>query len=529
MPTDEAAPGRGRLKEILGVLSKHNVIAGVTPQKLCDIVEELGPTFVKLGQIMSMRQDMLPAAYCEELQKLRTNASPMPLDEVRRVIEGSLGIPLSEAFPSFSTEPLGSASIAQVHRARLADGTEVVVKVQREGIHDMMREDIALLRKAAALMKLAPVGETIDLGMVLDEMWVVSQEEMNFTTEAQNAEEFARLHKDISYVRFPAIYRKFSTHQVLVMEYVEGYAIDDQDALEAAGYDIAEIAQKLCVNYMKQVLDDGFFHADPHPGNLRVQDGCIVWLDMGMVGHLSARDQTAFDQALRAFAQHDTGGLTDGVLAIGIHRGSLNRAALFADVDDVLNEYVNMDVGEIDLGRMVQQVLDIAQKHDISMPSGVSMLGRGLATLQGTIAEISPNTSIMAVLSKRFASRALYEIDWKKHLERDAAALYESGMKSLNIPALAADTLRLAQKGQLKLIAETRVPPESEQRQNERWERACSYGLCGAFFLGGSLMTLMPGEPKLNGLPIPALIGFALSALAYLVPRIKRYRKDKRS
>ena len=185
MSKPDSGSSAGRLMEIIGVLQKHNAIRGITPEKLRQIVEDLGPTFVKLGQMLSLRADLLPPAYCEELQKLRSDVAPMSADEVKRVIEASLGVPLGDAFPSFTLEPLGSASIAQAHRAVLPTGEPVVVKVQREGIHDVMASDIALLRKAAGLLKLTPTGETIDFTMVLDEMWVVSQQEMDFLPNVQ--------------------------------------------------------------------------------------------------------------------------------------------------------------------------------------------------------------------------------------------------------------------------------------------------------------------------------------------------------
>ena len=181
-------------------------------------------------------------------------------------------------------------------------------------------------------------------------------------------------------------------------------------------------------------------------------------------------------------------------------------------MDDLLAEYGQMDIGEMDLGRMLQQVLELARKHKISMPSGVTMLARGLCTLQGLIADISPETSLIGVVSQRFAYAAWRDIDWKQLLRRDAEALYESAQKSLNIPALLSDTLRLAQKGQLKLLTEARSSRESEQFQASQARRMRLCLLCCAAFVGSSLMALAPSVPRLWGLPLPALAGFGICA-----------------
>lgn len=503
--------GAARLMEIVGILRKRNVILGVSPEKLLLILEDLGPTFVKLGQILSMRPDILPEAYCTELQKLRSDVMPMPIDEVVRVIETSLGMPVSKAFPVFDPEPLGSASIAQVHRASLPSGAHVVVKVQREGIYDKMANDITLLRKATGLLKLTPTGETVDFNMVLNEMWTVSQQEMNFICEAENAQEFSRLNEGIAYVAFPAIYKDISTREVLVMEAIEGFQIDDQDALTAAGYDMAEISRKLCVNYIKQILDDGFFHADPHPGNLRIQDGQIVWLDMGMVGRLSARDQAAFKKALIAVAAHDIGALMSSILAISKHTAPIDREALYADVDTMLAEYVEMDLGSIHIGELMQQVLDIAQKHHLSLPPGVTMLGRGVSTLEGLIADISPDVNVMEIVSQRFAHTAFRDIDLKQTAARDAQAVYESIQKSLSSPSLFNDALRAALKGELKLRVDEQPSQASEQLQDLRACRLRRAMLVSAVFVGASLMTLSPVEPRWFGLPWVAIVGFGLA------------------
>lgn len=504
--------GGERLKQIIEILNKHSVITGMTPEKLCAIIEELGPTFVKLGQIMSMRPDMIPAKYCEELQKLRTNAAPMEPQEVRRVVEGSLQMPLEKAFPVFDFTPLGSASIAQAHKATLATGERVVVKVQREGIHDKMKSDIALLRKGANILKYTPTGETVDFNMVLDEMWVVSQEEMNFITEARNIEEFHRLNADVSYVACPAVYREHCTAQILVMEEIDGIKIDNIEELKKEGYDPEEIAGKLCTNYMKQILDDGFFHADPHPGNIFIRDGKIVWIDLGMVGRLSSSDQAVFKKAATAAVARDTGGMVEAILRLGKHTKPINREALYADVDEMLSEYIEMSLADMDIGRIAQQVMELAKKHRISMPSGVTMLSRGVMTIEGVLADVCPSVNMMDLLSQRFASDAFKNIDWKKTAALDAKAIYESLQKSLSIPALLSDTLRAAQKGELKIRIEQTPSPEQERAHERRAAGTRYTALICAGFVGSGLMCLSAVKPTLLGVPWIALAGFAATA-----------------
>lgn len=518
--------GGARLKQILEILQKHNVIAGMSPEKLCAIIEELGPTFVKLGQIMSMRPDMIPAKYCEELQKLRTNAAPMEPDEVRRVVEGSLQMPLEKAFPTFDFTPLGSASIAQAHKATLATGERVVVKVQREGIHDKMKSDIALLRKGASILKYTPTGETVDLNMVLDEMWVVSQEEMNFITEAHNIEEFHRYNADVAYVTCPAVYREHCSAQILVMEEIDGVQIDKVEELKQGGYDPEEIAKKLCANYMKQILDDGFFHADPHPGNLLIRDGKIVWIDLGMVGRLTARDQAMFKKAAAAAVSRDIGAMTEAVLQLGKHTKPIDREALYADVDAMLSQYMEMSLEDMDLGTIAQQVLELAKKHRISMPPGVTMLGRGVMTIEGVLSDVCPSVNLMDLLSQRFAGEAFQAIDWKKTAALDAKAIYESAQKSLSIPALLADTLRAAQKGELKIRFEQTRSPEQERAHERRAARKRDVVLLCAGFGGSCLMCLSNVEPRLLGVPWIAIAGFAATAV-FAAAQAWRRRRGK--
>ena len=270
MSKPESKAYGGRLKEITAVLHKHGITRGVTPEKLRLILEDLGPTFIKIGQIMSMHSDILPKRYCDELMRLRSEVTPMPFEEVAEVLESSYGCMWQEIFESIEPVPLGAASIAQVHKAVLKDGDPVVIKVQRKGIYETMARDIALLHKAVKLLPPVSLKGIVDLDMVLDELWNVAREEMNFITEAGNMEEFAKRNQLVAFVSVPKLYQEYSTIHVLVMEYVGGFCIDDKEALLENGYDLKEVGSKLVDNYIKQVMDDGFFHADPHPGNVKV-------------------------------------------------------------------------------------------------------------------------------------------------------------------------------------------------------------------------------------------------------------------
>ena len=379
MPSRNESRGenRQRLMEIMEVVRRHDITRGMSPEKLCAIIEELGPTFIKLVQILSMRSDFLPKEYCEALKKLRSDVSPMSYAQVVAIVEASYGRPLGEVFSSFDEQALGSASIAQAHAAVLQSGEPVVVKVQREGIHDVMSRDIMLLKHACRLLKYTPVSGLVDFNRVLDEMWLVAQEEMDFQTEAANLERFRKLNEDVAFVTSPALYREYTTTCVLVMERVDGIAIDDRDALVAAGYDPAEIGAKLADNYVRQIMTDGFFHADPHPGNLRIRDGRIVWLDMGMMGSLNDRQRSMIGKAITGVARGDINLCRDAVLNLGEFHGETDRRQLYRDIETLLEQYGSLDLGSMDLAMVFEDLTEVMKRNGISMPGSLTMLARG--------------------------------------------------------------------------------------------------------------------------------------------------------
>ena len=389
MSKGESKEYRTRLKEITSVLHKYGITRGITPQKLRMILEDLGPTYIKIGQIMSLHSDILPKRYCDELMCLRSEVTPMEFPEVKEVFEQAYGCPWNEIFAFISDTPLGSASIAQVHRAELLSGEQVVIKVQRTGIYEIMARDIGLLRKAVKLMPPISLKGMADFDQVLDELWNVTREEMNFLTEASNMEEFARRNADVVYVRIPKLYQEYTTMHVLVMEYIEGPAIDDKEKLLAGGYDLEEIGIKLIDNYIKQVMEDGFFHADPHPGNVKIQDGKIVWIDMGMMGRLTERDKELIGKAIRGIAENDIGMIQEAVMALGEFKEKPDQSVLYEDISELMSKYGSLDMGEIDVAEVMMDLMEVMKENKIRMPHGLTMLARGLTNMEGVLADIA--------------------------------------------------------------------------------------------------------------------------------------------
>lgn len=498
-----------RLLQILGILKKYKLTKGVDPIKLRKIIEELGPTFVKIGQIMSTRQDMFSERYCKELVKLRDDVMPMEFCDIQAVIEEEYGCRIEEIFPSFEREPLGSASIAQVHKATLNNGKEIVVKVQRPHIYEMMERDISLIRRASTMLKLSEIlGSVVDINIVLDEFWAAAKQEMDFLVEGSFCERFIELNKETRYIGAPRIYREYSTSRVLVMEYIDGIHLDHVDVLRENGYDCEEIAAKLADCYIKQVVDDGFFHADPHPGNLRIRDGKIIWIDFGMMGTLSSNDQGLIKKAVLAMAEADTGKLVDVILTLGVHHGKIDYPLLYDDMDLLMKKYLTMNLADINLGTAIQEVFTVAHQHRISVPKGVSMLARGLVTIESTISKLAPNTNIIAIAATHMTKPLLHSIDWKKELRNGSRHLYEAGNKALEIPVQLSEVLRMALKGQVKLNLEVMGSEEPLASVDEMVNKLIVTIIAASLLLGSSLICTTNIEPKVLGIPMLGFFGY---------------------
>lgn len=500
-----------RFIEIVRVLNRYHALQQMTPVKLRMILEDLGPTYVKFGQIMSSRQDLLPPSYTHELEKLRSSVNPLPYETVRDEIIRTYGKAPEELFASFSKEPLGAASMAQVHEAVTKDGKKVVVKVQRPGIYEQMKVDVAMMHKAGKLISHDQrIASIVDVEEIINEFWTSAQEEMDFTKEAANARRFAQENAGLNYIRVPAIYDEFTRQNVVVMDQIEGVEIDDYPGLARGGYSRSEIAMRLGLNFLDQIINDRFFHADPHSGNIKISDGKICWLDFGMMGEITPGEAKAIGAALQAIAARDVSALTNAALEIGIPPADLDYVGFSNALESYLNRYVTQSFQDLDLGSMVEEAVEVCHQYRIRLPKGIAMLARSLVTIQGTLKDLDPDVNMLAYISKQKTS--IDQIDWNREMEEFIRQAYADSKALMNLPLKADHIFGLLQRGQLRVgisvadLKETILPD-----LNQIVDRLVVCILIAALLVGSSIVCTTDMKPTFLDIPLLGFAGFFVS------------------
>ena len=499
-----------RFTQILGILHKHHIEKGIDPIKFRLILEDLGPTYVKIGQIMSTRQDMFSERYCNELVKLRSHVSPMPFCDVEKMIESSYKKEPYTVFKSIDTTPLGSASIAQVHKATLQSGQEVVIKVQRPGIYEQMKQDVILIRKAVKLLNVSEVlSSVVDLQVVLDEFWMTAQQEMDFLHEAQSAKRFQEIFEDVEYIEVPHVYDEFTTHHVLVMEYIDGIEVNDTVTLDANKYNRTKIADRLAYNYITQIIDYGFFHADPHSGNIRLRDHKIVWIDFGMMGELTPRDRQLMKSGIRSLANHDTTKLVDTILTLGVCKKEIDYTKFTVEIEQFMDAYLEQNLCDIDITNMVQDMFTICHHHGIMLPKGISMLARSLVTIEGTLSVLDPRVNVMKIVSQHKST--LLNLDWAKKLKSGALRFVEAQDRALDLPIQMSDILKMMHRGQLKVNLNVLGSEQPIANLDRMINRLIIGILIAALLMGSSVICTTQMKPQFMGIPLIGFIGFVIA------------------
>lgn len=382
------------------------------------ILEELGPTFIKLGQVMSTRPDLFPKDVILELEKLQSHVPQFPYSQVKAIIEEELDQALSNVFDVFDETPLAAASIGQVHRAVLLTGEEVAVKVQRPEISKKIDIDFDILMEMAQLAEMRlDWAKRYQLKEIVEELKETLKMELDYTIEAHHMSRIKAQFRRDADIYIPDAYHYYTTKRVLVMDYVSGEKLKDVIACDTNDAVKKRLAEQIVDATFKQVLIDGFFHADPHPGNImRLEDGRLVLLDFGMVGQLSPEMKQSFSELVIAMTKEDTNQMVDVLLDMGMAPDDINKKALTNDVDRLMMKYYRQSLKEIRLADAIRELFQVAYKHRIELSSDYTLLGKTLLTLEGTIEQLDPTLSLVE-MAKPFGEKLLRERFRPDHLK----------------------------------------------------------------------------------------------------------------
>lgn len=523
-----------RLAEIIKALRKNSVTRGVSPEQLVHLLEDLGPTFIKLGQILSARSDMLPQEYCNALQTLRSSTTPEPFERVEERLRYVYGKDYHEVFSDLDETPLGSASIAQVHKAHLRDsGEAVAVKIRRDHVKEDMQRDIQLMRRAADLLNLAGATRVagVDIVTVIDEFDRTVREEINFNIERENLLRLARDTERDDGVTCPKVYSELSDETVLVMEFVEGLSLENPQALKDAGYNLRELGDRIADSYMRQMTEFGFFHADPHAANIIVRPalseeeraegkrdrGEVVWIDCGMMGELSPHERSLFYDMMKAMVLQDGHALTDLFIEWGRVSDApgkkLNYGKLLQDLTTLVNRYSAEDASSMDIVQLLNDIMAILDTANVIMPQSFVMLVRGLASLQGTLITLTPEISILAVVQRYVKSYMSRTFDPVKEMEGRLTAAVNAADKATQIPERVANVLDMAEKGRLKLGFDLTEATQPMEKLGNIIDRLSLAIITAGLFIGSSFIYATGMQPQLLGIPVIGFLGYLGAAI----------------
>jgi len=485
-------------------------------------LEELGATFIKLGQILSTRADLLPPEYQAELAKLQDAAPPVPWPAIRDTVTAELGGPLEAAFAAFDPTPLAAASIGQAHAAVLPDGTEVVVKVRRPGVVEQVEEDLEILQNlAAAAARRWELADEYDLVGLAQEFAQTLRAELDYLREGRSAERFAANFAADPSIHIPRVFWDTTTPRLLTLERIRGIKIDDVAALDAAGIDRPALARRAAQIVLKMVFEDGFYHADPHPGNFFIEPGGRIGLiDFGMVGTVDERTREQLVGIVLAITSQDPDRLVDAFLELGIVRRRVNRDLLRRDLEHLISRYYGRPLGEIALQPLLSEALAIVRRHRLQLPPGFALLLKTAMMNEGLGARLDPDfrlTSVLAPYAERLVLRQYSPLLWARRL---GGASLDAARLAVELPQQLRRLLSELERGSIE-VGMRPTDFEPLLRRIERLVNRLILGILAAAFINGlAVLTSVyrpPGWEQWAGAFFALGLGIAAALGAYLV------------
>lgn len=463
-----------------------SVAVKARPLHLRLALEELGTTFIKLGQILSTRADLLSPEYLAELTKLQDSAPPVAFEEIQQAIVVELAQPIEKVFAQFDPVPLAAASIGQAHAATLWDGTEVVVKIRRPGVVEQVNEDLEILRElAATASRHWDFADSYDLSGLVEEFSQTLRSELDYIREGHNAEKFAANLAGDPFVHVPRVFWNATTSRILTLERIRGVKINDLKGLDEQGTDRRWLAHYATNVVLKMVCEDGFFHADPHPGNFFIEpQGAIGLIDFGMVGVLDEQTQGLVAELLIAINHQDADRLVDVFLDLGVTRKRIDRAAVRRDIERLLSNYWGLPLGELKVAALLNDVYSVMRRHHLHLPSNLALLLKTVIMIEGLGVNLDPDfhlSNSLTPYTERLVLRQYSPFKWARSLGRASLALAKLGVE---MPQHIRTIVTAAENGNLQIG----VRPEGFNPVIDRLEVIANrivLGVIAAAFING--------------------------------------------
>jgi len=485
------------------------------PARFRMALEELGPTFIKLGQVLSTRPDLIPPEYLVELTELQDNVPPFSYDEVEELFLSETGKIPPELFQSFDKQPIAAASIGQAHRGKLSTGEKVVVKVQRPNLEKIITVDLEIIAYLASLMEqYLEELQGHQPSAIVEEFARSLSHEIDYTVELANIQRFTRQFQGNTTVHVPLVYPDLSSERILTMEFIDGIKASKADLLRRKGYDLQLIAERGTKLVMEQVFVHGFFHGDPHPGNIFIlPDNVICFLDFGMMGRLSRRDREDFTDLMLSIVTKNDRRITGGVLSITTQFGEIDHNSLSRDLGDLLERYLYLPLKDLHAGKVLQELLDLVQRHKLSIKPNLYLMIKALSTIEGVGLVLDPDLELIK-LAEPYIKRVKTE---RLRPGRLAEEIGETGNEYLKLiqegPEEVRSILRQLRAGKMKLEFEHRGLTGLAVALDRISNRIAFAIVLAAQIIGSSLIILSDIPPKWHDIPLIGLAGFLVAGI----------------
>lgn len=483
--------------------------------------EELGPTFIKFGQILSTRPDLLPEDYIAELSKLRDQAPPFSFDQIKKTFEEDFNEDIEKVFARIDKEPLASASIAQVHRARTHDEQEVIIKVQRPDMEENLLRDIQLFSRLIALTPEMVKSFVVDADVALAEVQKSTEIELDFRNEVQAILRFRKNNEGRPVIAAPKPLLKYTSKRVLVEEYIEGVnGLNKQELLEE-GYDKEDFVRKFVYTFLTQVFEDGFFHADPHPGNIIIRDQQIVYIDFGLFGEVSETNRKNLLEILDAIVFEDVDRLMNLLLQMAIIKGEVDRYTLYQDIENFFYQYISKNLADIHIGEFFNDVLSVAREHGLVMPNDFIMLGKALAVIEGVVSDFDTEVNVMEIAKSYVREQDEYSPLKRLSSEDIGLKAFRLASDTLELPSSLKKSLETISQGRTRLNLEILGWEKKSIELNKMVNRVVFAIIIAALILASALITVSTTSPGLTSLSVFIFVGAGIMGLWLLISIIR--------